>query len=128
MTACFFFSGRRRHTRLQGDWSSDVCSSDLKPYAHDGKAMAAADPNAGLIYVCNPNNPTGTLTPRADIEWLLENKPKGSILLLDEAYIHIAGAPMCSDLVAKDKDILILRTFSKIYGMAGLRAGAAIGR
>jgi len=99
-----------------------------KSYAHDVKAMAAADPNAGLIYVCNPNNPTGTLTPRSDIEWLLENKPKGSVLLLDEAYIHIAGAPMCSDLVAKDKDIIILRTFSKIYGMAGLRAGAALGR
>jgi histidinol-phosphate aminotransferase len=99
-----------------------------KSYAHDVKAMAAASPDTGLIYVCNPNNPTGTVTPRADIEWLLENKPKGSILLLDEAYIHIAGAPMCSDLVAKDKDIIILRTFSKIYGMAGLRAGAAIAR
>jgi histidinol-phosphate/aromatic aminotransferase/cobyric acid decarboxylase-like protein len=99
-----------------------------KSYAHDVKAMAAASPDAGLIYVCNPNNPTGTLTPRADIEWLLENKPKGSILLLDEAYIHIAGAQMGSDLVAKDKDIIILRTFSKIYGMAGLRAGAALGR
>jgi len=97
-------------------------------YAHDVKKMAAASPDAGLIYVCNPNNPTGTLTPRAEIEWLLANKPKGSVLLLDEAYIHIAGAPMCSDLVAQDKDIVILRTFSKIYGMAGLRAGAAIGR
>ena len=99
-----------------------------KTYAHDVKAMAAADANAGLIYVCNPNNPTGTLTPREDIEWLLENKPQGSILMLDEAYIHIAGAPMCSDLVAKDKDIIVLRTFSKIYGMAGLRAGAALAR
>jgi histidinol-phosphate aminotransferase len=97
-------------------------------YAHDVKKMAAASPDAGLIYVCNPNNPTGTLTPREDIEWLLANKPAGSVLLLDEAYIHIAGAPMCSDLVAKDKDIIILRTFSKIYGMAGIRAGAAIGR
>jgi histidinol-phosphate aminotransferase len=97
-------------------------------YAHDVKKMAEASPDAGLIYVCNPNNPTGTLTPKADIEWLVANKPKGSVLLLDEAYIHIAGAPMCTDLVAQDKDIVILRTFSKIYGMAGLRAGAAIGR
>src|SRR5437660_130143 len=72
--------------------------------------------------VGNPNNPAGTLAPRSDIEWLLENKPKGSVLLLDEAYIHIAGAQTGSDLVAKDKDIIILRTFSKIYGMAGLRA------
>ena len=99
-----------------------------RTYAHDVRAMAAAAPNTGLIYVCNPNNPTGTLTPRADIEWLIENKPKGSVVMLDEAYIQIAGAQVCSDLVAKDKDLVILRTFSKIYGMAGLRAGAAFGR
>lgn len=99
-----------------------------KTYAHDVKAMAAASPNAGLIYICNPNNPTGTATSRADIEWLVANKPKGAIVLLDEAYIHISGDPMCSDLVAQDKDVVILRTFSKIYGMAGIRAGAAFGR
>ena len=97
-------------------------------YAHDVKAMAKADPNAGVIYVCNPNNPSGTLTPRSDIEYLLENKPKGSILLLDEAYIHIAHAHTCQDLVVKDKDVIILRTFSKLYGMAGMRAGLAMGR
>jgi histidinol-phosphate/aromatic aminotransferase/cobyric acid decarboxylase-like protein len=99
-----------------------------KDYKHDVKAMAAADPNAGVLYVCNPNNPSGTLTPKEDIEWLADNKPKGSILLLDEAYTHIAGAPLMSYLVAQGKDVIILRTFSKIYGMAGLRAGAAIGR
>jgi histidinol-phosphate aminotransferase len=99
-----------------------------KNYEHDVKAMAAADPNAGLIYVCNPNNPTGTLTPKKDIAWLVENKPKGAVVLLDEAYIHISGAEMCSDLVKQEKDVIILRTFSKIYGMAGLRAGAALGR
>ena len=99
-----------------------------KDYAHDVKAMVKADPNAGLIYICNPNNPTGTLTSRADIEYVLANKPAGSILLLDEAYMHIAGSPAGSDLVAADKDIIILRTFSKLYGMAGLRAGAAFGR
>ena len=97
-------------------------------YSHDVVAMAKADPNAGVIYICNPNNPTGTLTSHKDIEWLLDNKPKGSILLLDEAYIHIAGAPMATDLVRQDKEIIILRTFSKLYGMAGLRAGAAMGR
>jgi histidinol-phosphate aminotransferase len=99
-------------------------------WAHDVKAMAAASPNAGLIYLCNPNNPTGSLTPRAEIEWLVANKPAGAIVLLDEAYVHIAGGRelMCSSLVAQDKDVVILRTFSKIYGMAGLRAGAALGR
>jgi len=69
-------------------------NSAQKNYSHDVKAMAAADSNAGLIYVCNPNNPTGTLTSRSDIEWLLANKPKDSILLVDEAYVHIAGAPI----------------------------------
>jgi histidinol-phosphate aminotransferase len=99
-------------------------------YAHDVKAMvkAAHYRKAGLIYVCNPNNPTGTITPRADIEWLIANKPEETVLLLDEAYIHFTDEPMCSDLVAMDKDVIILRTFSKLYGMAGLRAGAAMGR
>jgi histidinol-phosphate aminotransferase len=100
-----------------------------KDYSHDVKAMAAASPDAGLIYLCNPNNPTGTVTSKADIEWLINNKPKGSILLIDEAYMHInPNAFFLSDAVAADKDVLILRTFSKIYGMAGLRAGAAFGR
>jgi histidinol-phosphate aminotransferase len=99
-----------------------------KEYAHNVRAMAAADPNAGLIYLCNPNNPTGTITPQADIEWLVANKPAGCVVVVDEAYIHIAGAPMSSYLVAQDKDVIILRTFSKLYGMAGLRAGAALGR
>ncbi len=97
-------------------------------YAHDVKAMAGASPDAGLIYICNPNNPTGTVTPKADIEWLVANKPAGSILLLDEAYIHLSTEPFSTDLIAQDKEVIILRTFSKLYGMAGLRAGAAIGR
>src|SRR5262249_43027026 len=71
-----------------------------KTYGHDVKAMATIDPNAGAIYVCNPNNPTGTLTPNDDITWLANNLPKGAVLVLDEAYIHIAGAPMRTDLVA----------------------------
>ena len=99
-----------------------------KDYAHDVKAMAAASPTAGLIYICNPNNPTGTMTNRSDLDWLVANKPKGSIVMIDEAYTHIAGGPFCNDMVRADKDVVILRTFSKIYGMAGLRAGAAMAR
>jgi histidinol-phosphate/aromatic aminotransferase/cobyric acid decarboxylase-like protein len=100
-----------------------------KDYSHDVRAMAKADPNAGLFYVCNPNNPTGTLTSRQDIEWLLANKPAGSVVMLDEAYLHLAeAATPCIDLVAQDKDLIILRTFSKLYGMAGLRLGAAFAR
>jgi histidinol-phosphate aminotransferase len=99
-----------------------------KDYAHDVHAMAQADPDAGLIYVCNPNNPTGSITPKEDIEYLVSNKPKDAIILLDEAYIHLSKAEPASKLVAAGKDVIILRTFSKLYGMAGLRAGAAMGR
>jgi histidinol-phosphate aminotransferase len=99
-----------------------------KTYAHDVKAMLAAAPDAGLFYICTPNNPTGTLTSHADIEHLLANKPKGSILLVDEAYIHFADAQSAIDLVKHDKELIVLRTFSKLFGMAGLRCGLAIGR
>ena len=99
-----------------------------KTYAHDVKAMLAAAPDAGLFYVCTPNNPTGTLTPHEDIEYLVENKPKGSIVMVDEAYIHFSGASSAMDLVKAGKDVVVLRTFSKVYGMAGLRCGFAIAR
>ena len=55
--------------------------------------MIAAAPDAGLFYICNPNNPTGTLTPHSDIEYLVENKPKSSVVMVDEAYIHFCDAP-----------------------------------
>ena len=99
-----------------------------KTYAHDVKAMLAAGPDAGVFYVCSPNNPTGTLTSHSDIEYLVENKPKGSVVLVDEAYIHFSDAVSVMDLVKAGKDVILLRTFSKIYGMAGLRCGAVFGR
>lgn len=100
-----------------------------KSYAHDIPAMVAAAPDAGLFYVCTPNNPTGTLTPHSDIEQLVAKKPKGSVVLVDEAYIHFAdGAETAMDLVKGGQDVIVLRTFSKIYGMAGLRCGFAIAR
>ena len=97
-------------------------------HAHDVKAMVAADPNAGVLYICNPNNPTGTLTSKEDIAWAVANKPKGSIVLVDEAYIHLSDSPSVLDMVAADKDVIVLRTFSKVYGMAGIRCGFAVGR
>ena len=97
-------------------------------YEHDVKAMVAANPSAGVLYICNPNNPTGTLTSKQDILWAYDNRPKGSILLVDEAYIHLSEAPDVLDMVAADKDVIVLRTFSKIYGMAGIRCGFAVGR
>lgn len=118
----------------QGPRAAAACKAPLKmvplnsAYAHDVKAMLAADPNAGAFYIVNPNNPTGTMTPRSDILWLLQNKPAGSIVIVDEAYHHFSTDESVIDQVAADKDIVVLRTFSKIYGMAGIRAGFAFGR
>lgn len=101
----------------------------LKPdFTHDVKAMLAADPNAGLYYICTPNNPTGTITPLADIEWLIANKPAGSLVLVDEAYTHFAGVPTASYLATAGKDVIVMRTFSKIFGMAGMRMGYTMAR
>ncbi len=97
-------------------------------YAHDVKAMLKAHPSPGAYYIVNPNNPTGTMTPKADIVWLVNNKPKGSVVIIDEAYHHFSNDESCIDLVAQDKDVIVMRTFSKIYGMAGIRAGVAVAR
>ena len=95
-------------------------------YRHDVKAMLAANPKAGMYYVVNPNNPTGTMTPMAEIEWLVDNKPAGAIVLIDEAYIHWTTeypSNTANHLVRAGKEVIITRTFSKIFGMAGARVG-----
>jgi histidinol-phosphate aminotransferase len=96
--------------------------------SHDIRAMVAAASNPGVIYICNPNNPTGTCTSRAEMEYAVAHAPKGAILLIDEAYIHLSDATPSLDFVKDGKDVIVLRTFSKLYGMAGLRMGMAIGR
>jgi histidinol-phosphate aminotransferase len=95
---------------------------------HDIKGMLAAASNAGVIYICNPNNPTGTCTPRKDIEYAVAHAPKDTILLIDEAYIHLCDEPRSLDFVRDGKNVIVLRTFSKLYGMAGIRMGFAIAR
>ena len=100
-------------------------------YSHDIRAMSTTDANAGVIYVCNPNNPTGTMTANSEIAWLMDNKPAGSIVVLDEAYIHwTKDYPnnTNSHLAAAGRDVLVMRTFSKIFGMAGMRIGYTMGR
>jgi len=100
-------------------------------YSHDVKAILAANPNAGLYYICNPNNPTATMTSMADIEWLVDNKPADSIVVIDEAYIHwTRDYPnnTATHLAIANKDVMVFRTFSKIFGMAGMRVGYFMAR
>jgi len=112
-----------------GAQSIKVPLADPKGAAtHDPKALLAAASNPGVIYICNPNNPTGTITPRKDIEYIVANAPKDTVILIDEAYIHLSDATPSLDFVKDGKNVIVLRTFSKLYGMAGLRLGFAIGR
>jgi histidinol-phosphate aminotransferase len=138
-TVCAYTSSSRSYVTADPGYEAGMFAANAagakvvkvplnKTYAHDVKAMLAAGPDAGVFYVCTPNNPTGSLTSHSDIEYLVENKPKGSIVLVDEAYIHFSDGTSAVDLVKADKDVILLRTFSKIYGMAGLRCGFALGR
>ena len=101
----------------------------LPDYAADVRKMVAAAEKArgGLIYVVNPNNPTSSITKKADIDWLVANLPPNTIALIDEAYIHFSTDPQlvsAMPYVRQNKNnVVVAKTFSKIYGMAGLRAG-----
>jgi len=91
-------------------------------------AEEATRSGGGLIYLCNPNNPTASLTPTNDIDWLVANLPPHTVLLVDEAYIHFVDPGAIESAikhVRARKDVIVARTFSKIYGMAGARAGFA---
>ncbi len=91
-------------------------------------AAAAEKAGGGLIYIVNPNNPTSTITSSDDMAWLVANLPKNTNILVDEAYIHYATSPEIASsfrFVKEGKNVIVARTFSKIYGMAGLRVGYA---
>ncbi|MEO7198207.1 MAG: histidinol-phosphate transaminase [Solirubrobacterales bacterium] len=100
-------------------------------YEHDLEAMLAEITVATqLVIVCNPNNPTGTCLPAAQIEAFLERVPDHVTVILDEAYIEmqtIDDPDATVDLLPKFPNLVLLRTFSKVYGMAGLRCGYALG-
>ena len=101
-------------------------------YAFDLDAIAEAiTPKTGVIYLANPNNPTGSAFTGREFAHFLEKVPDGVLVVLDEAYIHYAvsvGLRDSAEAYRKRKNLLILRTFSKVYGLAGLRIGYAIGR
>jgi histidinol-phosphate aminotransferase len=100
-------------------------------HRHDLPKMAAAcTSKTGLVYVCNPNNPTGTIVTRDELVDFIPRVPSTALILVDEAYFHFAENPQFAsviDWIGKHPNLLVARTFSKIYGMAGMRLGYAIG-
>ena len=96
-------------------------------FAHDLGKMSPA--GAGVVYICNPNNPTGSITPKAAMRAFLDAVPPSTMVLVDEAYHHYATSSdyeSVAPLVKSKPNLIVARTFSKIYGMAGLRAGYAL--
>jgi histidinol-phosphate aminotransferase len=110
-------SGRRAiKVPLKSDWSADV----------EQMADAAKKANAGVVHLGHPNNPTSSATPARDLAWLVDRLSGGTVLLVDEAYIQFADVPgveSCIGHVRAGKNVVVTRTFSKLYGMAGVRAG-----
>jgi len=103
-----------------------------REFAHDLPAMLAhCDASTSLVYICNPNNPTGSITARNDIESFIGKLPASTYVFLDEAYYHYADETVRGgsfiDHPVHDDRVIVSRTFSKVYGMAGLRVGYAVG-
>jgi histidinol-phosphate aminotransferase len=100
-------------------------------YTHDLDAMADAVNDATrVVLVCTPNNPTGTTVKRADLERFLESVPRTVLVAIDEAYVEFVrdpASPDALDLVGQWPNLVVLRTFSKAYGLAGVRVGYGVG-
>lgn len=104
----------------------------LSDHRYDPEAIVdAVTPRTKLVYLCNPNNPTGTMITRAEADAYFERVPDHVLTVLDEAYFEYVEAPDYPDGIEEyfkaGRRVLVLRTFSKIYGLAGLRVGYGIG-
>jgi histidinol-phosphate aminotransferase len=101
-------------------------------YAHDLEGMraeASRSPGLSIVYLCNPNNPTGTITPSRDIEAWIDEADDDVFFVVDEAYFELVDEPAyhsCIERARSRPNVLVVRTFSKIYGMAGMRLGYGV--
>ncbi len=104
----------------------------LKEYTHDlGAMLKAVTGKTRMVFIANPNNPTGTINKKDEFDAFMERLPDGVLVVMDEAYYEYVSDPGYADSMKwfrAGKDILILRTFSKIFGLAGLRIGYGIAR
>lgn len=112
---------------FQADWKAVPCTPD---WAHDLKGMSQAiDEDTKLIYVCNPNNPTGSITDANALYEFCKTASKKALVFVDEAYLEFlpeAASKSMVKLVQEGANVMVARTFSKIHGMAGLRLGYGI--
>ena len=137
------FTGKEHGTLIAADPTFEAILNNAKAngaevikvplnstFAHDLPKMHAAT-KSGLIYICNPNNPTASITPKDELRDFIAKTPRETMILVDEAYFHYADSPDYESvipLVKEHPNLVVSRTFSKIYGMAGLRCGYCIGQ
>ena len=135
------FTGKERGTLVAPDPTFEAILNNAKAngaevvkvplnstFAHDLPKMHAAT-KSGLIYICNPNNPTASITPKDELRDFIAKTPRETMILVDEAYFHYADSPDYESvipLVKEHPNLVVSRTFSKIYGMAGLRCGYCV--
>ncbi len=121
------FEALGRHAGVAG---AEVVKIDLTPdYRHDLEKMLAAANGAGLVYICNPNNPTASITPKEQVASFLAKISPTTMVLVDEAYHHYVESKDYESvipLVKQYPNLIVARTFSKIYGMAGMRCGYGV--
>ena len=120
------------YTNVTQMMGGKVVKVGLKDYTHDLEGMVRkVHAKTKLVFICNPNNPTGTIVPRGSFDHFLSKLPSRVIVVLDEAYGEFVEDPFYPnglDYIQKRRPIFVLRTFSKVYGLAGLRIGYALGR
>ncbi len=111
---------------------AELKKTPLKGYGLDLDAMAEAiTPHTKLVFVCNPNNPTGTIVTADEVSAFMERVPDHVLVVFDEAYYELVNAEDFPDTLAyvreRRRNVLVLRTFSKVFGLAGVRLGYGIG-
>ncbi len=122
------FSMYRHYAAIQGANLIEVRSLPEQDFAIDVDAiLAACDESTRLIFICSPNNPTGTTVPRPELERLLQARGSASAIVVDEAYVEFGEHESMTALLARYDNLLVLRTLSKALGFAGARCGAVAG-
>ena len=122
------FSMYRHYAEIQGARTIEVVTRADDDFAIDVDAMlAACEASTRLIFVCSPNNPTGTSLPRSELEKLLQARGDRSAIVVDEAYVEFSGSPSVIELLDTYPNLVVLRTLSKALAFAGARCGAVVG-
>jgi histidinol-phosphate aminotransferase len=118
----------RHYAEVQGANFLEVATQASDNFAIDVEALlAACDASTRLIFICSPNNPTGSTLPRDQLEKLLQHRGDKSAIVVDEAYVEFANVPSVIELLDRYPNLVVLRTLSKALGFAGARCGAVSG-